>query len=276
MIRYENYPIYINVPPRKLAEEREKQIADAAAKNDFKKTAWLRNVKKHLDDIAIDPAPDSLALDYERQVVKHLNIIKSTQIGRVTLDSLNPAEKVWILPLRFEDKHADCNNCAAYVFPAPPSEGGGIRLYYSPAAKLVGRKWVITDEDTFFHELVHALRFGWNGSWEKTHWINGYQDQEEFIATIMENLYRSSRGHKTFYSAYLGSRMMTKKELYEHYSGDSEVITWFKKATFGDSFIWAMARRPDPPFNPWRDREHLERRWVQIHSRSGMKKFPGS
>lgn len=276
MRQYEDYSIFINVPPPALAQQREKEIKEASAKGDFKRTAWLRNVKKYQDELAIDPAPDALARDYEDQVVKHLNLIRSTPIGQVILNSLNRNEKLWILPLGYEERKADCNNCAAYVFPSPLNEGGGIRLYYSPAAELVNRKWAVTGDDTFVHELTHALRFSWNGSWDKSQWVNGYQDQEEFIATIMENLYRSSKGEKSFYSAYIRPKMMTKEQVYEHYSHDSEVITWFKRCTFSDSFLWAMARRTDPVFNPWRDREQLESRWVQIYRSKGVKKFPGS
>lgn len=276
MRQYEDYPIYINVPPEGLAVEREKQIAAYAAKQDFRKTAWLRNVQKRLDEITIDPVPNPFGRAYEDEVVKHLNLIRSTPIGKVTLDSLNRNEKVWIIPLSDEERKTDCDNCAAYVFPSPPAEGGGIRLYYSPQETLNGKKWEISSDDTFFHEVVHALRFGWSGSWDKANWINGYQDQEEFIATIMENLYISSRGKKQFYSRYLKPTMMAKEELYNFYSQDADLILWFKRVTFSDSFIWAMARRTDPPFNPWRDRPELERRWLRIYGKYGVKKFPGS
>lgn len=275
MRQYENYPIHINAPPEALRIKREKLIAENAAKNNFRETARLRNVQKRLDEIAIDLAPTAIARAFESEVVKHLDVIKSTPIGRVTLDSLNPKEKVWILPLSDEERKTDCNNCAAYVFPSPASEGGGIRLYYSPAETLKGTKWEITSDDTFFHEIVHALRFGWSGSWEKAVWVNGYQDQEEFIATIMENMYISSSGKTRFYSRYLRPTMMSKEEAYNFYSQDVEVISWFKRCTFSDPFIWAMARRTDPPFNPWRDRSVLEEKWLKIYRKHGITKFPG-
>ena len=277
MRQYGTYPIFINAPPESLRTNREKQIADHAAKQNFRETARLRNVQKHLDDIVIDPSPNAIAVAFENEVVKHLDLIGSSPIGRVTLDSLNPNEKVWIIPLSDEERKTDCNNCSAYVFPAKPASGGGIRLYYSPGETLRANKWVISTDDTFYHEIVHALRFGWSGSWEKTEWIDDYENQEEFIATIMENLYISSRGRTQFYSRYIQpSSLMSKQNLYDHYAKSDRLITWFKRCTFGDAFIWAMARRTDPPFNPWRDRVDIENKWLKANRKRGFTKFPGS
>ena len=277
MRQYREYPIFINAPPEALKTNREKQIAEHFAKKDFRETARLRNVQKYLDDITIDPAPTAMGLAFENEVVKHLDLIVSTPIGRVTLDSLNPAEKLWIIPLTDEERKTDCNNCQAYVFPATPASGGGIRLYYSPAETLKGGKWVISSDDTFYHEIVHALRFGWSGSWEKMEWIDDYENQEEFLATIMENLYVSSRGGTQFISRYIQpSSMLSKQKLCDLYAKDERLITWFRRCTFGDSFIWAMARRKDPPFNPWRDRADLEKKWLKANSKRGLSKFPGS
>ena len=277
MRQYGEYPIFINAPPEALKTNREKQIGENAAKRNFRETARLRNVQKYLDDIVIDPSPNAIALAFEKEVVKHLDFIAAWPIGRVTLDSLNPDVKLWIIPLSDAERKTDCNNCAAYVFPAKPEAGGGIRLYYAPAESLKGNKWVISTDDTFYHELVHALRFGWSGSWEKAEWIDDYENQEEFIATIMENMYVSSRGGTQFLSRYIQpSSMLSKQKLYDLYSKDERLIAWFRKCTFGDSFIWAMARRKDPPFNPWRDRGELEKKWLKANSKRGLSKFPGS
>jgi hypothetical protein len=277
MRQYGSYRIFINAPPEQLAIDRERLIAQHAAKHNFTETARLRNVQKYLDDIVVDPAPTPMALTFENEVVKHLDFVASSPIGRVTLDSLNPNEKFWIHPLGEEQRKTDCDNCAAYVFPATAKAGGGIRLYYSPGESLVKGKWEISTDDTFFHEIIHALRFGWSGSWEKTEWIDDYQNQEEFIATIMENMYISSRGKTRFYSRYIQpSSMLSKEKLYDLYSKNDGLINWFKRCTFSDSFIWAMARRSDPPFNPWRDRPELEKKWVRANKSRGFTKFPGS
>lgn len=277
MRQYGAYPIFINAPPEAIKAKREKQIVQHAAKQNFRETARLRNVQKYLDDITIDPAPTAIARAFENEVIKHLDLIGSWPIGRVTLDSLNPKEKVWIIPLSDDERKTDCNNCSAYVRSATAAGGGGIRLYYSPAEALIGNKWVISSDDTLYHEIVHALRFGWSGAWEKTEWIDDYEDQEEFIATIMENLYISSRGGTQFYNRYIQpSSMLSKQKLYDLYSQNERLINWFKRCTFSDSFIWAMARRTDPPFNPWRDRPELENKWVKANSTRGFTKFPGS
>ncbi|MEQ1763120.1 MAG: hypothetical protein ABL984_08250 [Pyrinomonadaceae bacterium] len=277
MRQYKEYPIYINVPPPALKATREKLLTEHGAKQNFRETARLRNVQKYLDDIQVDPAPNSHALAYENMVVKHLDLIASRPIGKVTLDSLNPKEKIWIIPLSDDERPADCNNCEAYVRSTTAEGGGGIRLYYSPGEALIANKWVISTDDTFYHEIVHALRFGWSGSWEKLEWIDDYENQEEFIATIMENLYVSSRGGNQFYSRYIQpSLMLSKQKLYELYARDERLITWFRRCTFGDSFIWAMARRTDPPFNPWRDRAELENKWLKANRKRGFTKFPGS
>ena len=112
---------------------------------------------------------------------------------------------------------------------------------------------------------------------ENSEWIKDYNNKEEFIATIMENLYVSSRGGSQFYSHYTPPvSMVSKQQLYERYARSEDLINWFKRCTFSDSFIWAMARRKDPPFNPWRDREELEKKWVKANQKRGIKKFPGS
>jgi hypothetical protein len=277
MQQYGSYPIFINSPPEALKADREKLIAEHFAKHNFRETARLRNVQKPLDDIVIDPAPTAIARAFEKEVSKHLDVILSSPIGRVTLDSLNPKEKVWIIPLSDEERKTDCRDCSAYVFPAGPKAGGGIRLYYSPGEELIAGKWTISTDDTFYHEIVHALRFGWSGSWEKAEWINDYENKEELIATVMENMYISSRRKTQFYSRYIQpSQLLSKEKLYDLYSKDDTLITWFKKCTFGDAFIWAMARRKDPTFNPWRDRPELELRWVKANRKRGITKFPGS
>jgi hypothetical protein len=276
MKQYGSYPIFINSPPDAVTAAREKLIAEHGAKNNFRETARLRNVQKLLDDIVIDPNPTAGARAFEKEVSKHLDFIASSPIGRVTLDSLNPKEKLWIIPTSPDELKDNCDSCAAYVIPVGPQAGGGIRLYYSPGEQLAGGKWAISTDDTFYHEIVHALRVGW-GSWEKNDWINDYQDKEELIATIMENMYRSSRKQTQFYSRYLQpSEMLSKEKLYDRYAMDETLINWFKRCTFSDSFIWAMARRTDPPFNPWRDRPELEKKWVRANRKRGITKFPGS
>lgn len=277
MRRYKDYPIYINVPPPELKEKREKLLAEHGAKHNFPETARLRNVQKYLDDIQIDPAPGPVANAFVTEVEKHLDLVASRPIGKVTLDSLNPKVDVWIIPLSPEERPDDCNNCEAYVRTTTAAGGGGLRLYYSPTETVVGNKWVISSDDTLYHELVHALRFGWNGSPENSEWIDDYENKEEFIATIMENLYVSSRGGNQFYSHYTPPvTMLTKQQLYERYAKSENLIRWFKRCTFSDSFIWAMARRTDLTFNPWRDREELEKKWVKANRKRGITKFPGS
>ena len=98
---------------------------------------------------------------------------------------------------------------------------------------------------------------------------------------VIAQIFRSGQ-FAQIYQEWIGnsglqpSQMLTKEKLYELYSKDQQLITWLKRCTFSDAFIWAMARRSDPPFNPWRDREQLERNWVTANRKRGITKFPGS
>lgn len=273
MLQYDNYNIFIHYPDQDLLRARYAAIEHYSKKKDFKKTAWLRNIAIVKDEIAQDrntaPNPDRDA--FQREVVRQLNKVAATPIGKVTLDSINREKPLYILPLTDHDGKS-CPNCAAYVFEPTEEAGGGIRLHYIPTFYREGEVWSEND-DQLYHELVHALRFSW-GPKEKPKTINGYDDPEEFVATIMENLYISSRGGTRYYSRYRKPVMVGKREAYDIYANSADVLAALKLYSRTDAFLWAMSRRWDPPFNPWRDQPSLEKRWLASMAKDGVRQLP--
>jgi hypothetical protein len=275
MIQYESYPIFVHYPDQDLLRTRYQEIAHHAKHNDFKKTAWIRNVGIPRDEIVVPGTktngPDGAA--FESEVVKQLKKIESTAIGKVTMNSLLASPKVWILPLTDDDGKA-CSSCAASAYEAKAEAGGGIRIHFLPAEYRINNRWVAND-DQLFHELAHSVRHS-IGAWEKAQKVmDGYQSSEEFIATIMENVYISSKGGRTFYKEYPpGQPTATLNQAYEIYAGSAKILAALKFYTRNDPFLWAMARRTDPPYNPWRDQPALEKRWLARMASKGVKRLP--
>jgi hypothetical protein len=275
MIQYESYPIFVHYPDQDLLRPKYHEITHYAAQKNFAKTARIRNVEIPRNEIIVpankDLGPDAAA--FKTEVLKQLKKIESTPIGKVTLGSLMSETKVWILPLT-DDDGRPCSFCPASTREAKPEAGGGIRIHFRPAEFRVNNRWVAND-DQLFHELAHALRNSIGAFENPAKAIDGYQTSEEFIATIMENLYISSKRGRVFYKEYPPtSAMVSLNEAYDAYSRSAKILAALKFYVRNDPFLWAMARRSDPPYNPWRDQPALERKWLARMARSGIRQLP--
>jgi hypothetical protein len=73
------------------------------------------------------------------------------------------------------------------------AEGGGARphIFFTPSR--VGRSDPHSPDEVLLHELVHAARH-MRGLLMKTPMNGGYGNQEEFLAQVIENIYRSEKG----------------------------------------------------------------------------------
>lgn len=273
MRKFEPYPIFINHPERWEAV-RLRQRSAFVDEGDFKMMTWLDYTGKRLYEIKEDKNPSYTARTYENQVYQLLRLIGSTRIGKLLLDSLNPAVKHWIVPLDRTDK-IECE-CGAYVFPGAPKEGGGIRMYFNPTDfKGSAKRWLSAD-DVLFHELVHAYRqgrFGYANNNNKP--MNDYETAEEFIALHMQNVYLANRGSLRFYRSYRTLESVSKSTAYGHFAGDSEVLMAFRHFLERDPLAAAVAgwKHPADSFNPWRDHPVLER--IYLGSASiGLQRLP--
>lgn len=278
MRQFESYPIYVNVPDEDAAKERQK-LADKYNKaHDFRKAAYYENVQRRKDDMTPDPTPTAAGAYYEAEVLKYLKIVKSVPIGRVLLDTFREDETVWIIPISEEERRrgkneGGCGGCEAYTHDSNGSKGySGTRIYYNPGETFSNGKWRKND-DTLFHELVHAYR-ATIGANKESRMLNGYENGEEFIATIMENIYVSSAAGTQFLSQYDNATYVSKQQAYDIYAKDAEILKALKFFVNNDPLIWAMARRLDPPFNPWRDQPKLEKQWLRANAHLKLKQLP--
>jgi hypothetical protein len=73
------------------------------------------------------------------------------------------------------------------------AEGGGARPHIFFTASRVGRSDPHSPDEVLLHELVHAARY-MRGLLMKIPMNGGYGNQEEFLAQVIENIYRSEKG----------------------------------------------------------------------------------
>lgn len=261
MRRFLKYPVFVNHPGR-YVDARLRQIEDFRAKRDLHMFRWLQHTAQNLYETIEDPYPPPDAVIYEKAVIEALNVIITTQIGRVVLGALDQHVRYSIHPRFAADGKTLCD-CGAFVFPGAPKEGGGIRTYYNPTEfNDPARRWIGRD-DVLFHELVHAYRMGrWgyetvNAAPDMQNW----DDREEFVATQMQNVYLSQRGGTRFYRSYPRLERADKGTAYQALIDDQEALGQLNYLVNMDPLVrtvseWGVAAAP---FNAFRDRGTLGR-----------------
>lgn len=280
MRKFKHYPIYINYNVF-TKEERAGAILARTARfygsheglkytreieehrrkhgdvNDWKpdEIAWrVDNEDKRRDEIRPEPwSPESIR--YEIEVSRALETILTTPIGKTLLDLMTQREKIWIV----------MDQGGPGVASTTPGIlrkelGGGVRLYFDPAAGFEYRKDSYTPDDVLFHELVHAYRFAKlntaGANWTKLH---DYSDAEEFIATQMQNVYMSIRGKTKFYYTHNDPRLEPKDVVYKNIGADPVAVRVFIDFLNTEPLAGIVASWSFPDFNPWRDRQMFER-----------------
>jgi hypothetical protein len=271
MRRFLNYPVIVNHPGR-YWDARLRQLAEIKEKDrrtdtplerakDLHMFRWLQHTGKNLYETIEDPNPPPAAVAYEKAVIEALNVIVTTQIGRLVLGAMDRNIRYSIHP-RLKDDGKNCE-CGAFVFPGAPKEGGGIRIYYNPTEfNDASRRWIGRD-DVLFHELVHAYRMGrWsyetiNNAPDMVNW----DDSEEFVATQMQNAYLSQRGGQRFYRSYPKLERADKGTAYKALMDDREALGQLNFFVNTDSVMGTVAgwAQPVTSFNSFRDRTVLGR-----------------
>jgi hypothetical protein len=275
MKKFESYPIYINHPGR-WEGVRQRQLDYFTQKKDLQMVRWLSEPAKRLYEVTEDTAPSRESQDYEDQVYRLLKLIASTRSGRLLFGSLNRDVHHWIVPFDYLDKQT-CS-CWAFTFPGTPKEGGGVRVYYSPAdfnAAAAKKHWM-TAADVLFHELVHAYRMGRIGYNPNPKSMNDYTSVEEFLALHMQNVYLADRGSGCFYRDYRSLLPVSKEKAYEYFANDAEVLMAFRYFVDTDCLANKVSQLTVPAnsFNPWRDRPELERTYLSDPELQGVQRLP--
>jgi hypothetical protein len=266
MLKFDNYPIYVNHPGR-WEIVRQQQRDYFVARGDYKMMTWLDYTGKRLYEITADKAPGPESVQFERAVVQLLRIIGSTKIGKLLFESLDPQQKYWILPLDYLDKNSCA--CSAYTFPGQPKERGGIRVYFNPTDFNGSDKKWFSGDDILFHELVHAYRMGRVGYdvVNAAKPMNADGDAEEFFALHMQNVYLANRGGGRFYRNYNSLQSVSKGSAYQAFAGDAEALMAFRHFVEKEPLATKVSRwmQPADSFNPWRDHAVLERMLISAN-----------
>jgi hypothetical protein len=230
-----------------------------------------------LYEITEDKTPSRESQEYEDQVYKLLKLIGSTQAGRLLFGFLNRSVNHWIVPYDYLDK-ALTGDDWAYTFPGAPKEGGGVRIYFSPAdfKQNAPKKNWMTADDVLFHELVHAYRLGRVGYNPNPKSMNDYKTVEEFFALHMQNVYLADRGSWCFYRDYRSFLHVSKDEAYEYFANDAEVLMAFRYFVDTDSLANRVSqlKAPANSFNPWRDQPAIERTYLNDPELQGVQRLP--
>jgi hypothetical protein len=182
---------------------------------------------------------------YEKRVYRQLDIILGTAIGRLLLDSINAAEKIWIVV----DEEGPG---VASTTPGVVSNyaGGGVRLYYDPD-DFDPKMEYFTPDDVLFHELVHAYRSAKRVDYHRV--LREYRTAEEFLAIHLQNVYMALRGKSRFYISHSNSSLAKKEDVYANIATDWDTVEAFNYFRFHEPLTVNVANMHYPSYNVWRD-----------------------
>jgi hypothetical protein len=164
----------------------------------------------------------SMRQSHQRSVSTQLRIINATSSGRAVFSELSAApHEVMIFPFDFQNSsfwrktNADSTTLAITSSPdamhirrrgmavcgknranqavCTVAEGGGARPHIFFTASRIGQSDPHSADEVLLHELVHAARY-MRGLLMKIPMTGGYENQEEFLAQLIENIYRSDKG----------------------------------------------------------------------------------
>jgi hypothetical protein len=156
--------------------------------------------------------------DYETGTLNALIKIEATDVGRILLESIayqirhNPGNVLnGILEIR-PYAEGDCNGSTApdtttkrgrlikpvvHFWPKAYAQGGACSKYLEDHKDETGG---ILPDETLFHEFVHAFRMA-SGAATVAPLVKGgllnYEDEEEFIAVLVTNIYLTDPSNKT-------------------------------------------------------------------------------
>ena len=272
MIQFRTYPIYIV-----YSRNKQQSVFDVAydylREGDDK--LYENIATKGMSRLEItddDPAYRGERIKFENTIKVYLDKLAGTEVGRCILDHLNRAEKVWILPDPFLKKVAQTK------WSDTRNEGGGLRVRVNP------EDWVGYLDDLLAHELTHAVRYTNNRISPKMLAQGGNfsgDSVEEFMATQVANLYRSSLGKKQLFASYVSDEngkpiLKDKGTIYSEFIQYPEIIMALKFCRDNEPLISRISKLPlkHPEFNPFRDVAVLERMAIGKIGIGGIPQFP--
>ena len=254
MFQFKPYPIHV-VYSRHWQEQIPNSAADFYVAGDNKMGDWMRKTGRSLMEIVEDSAPAYTAerLAWEQTMRSLLEKINKNIVGRMVLELLKPEIKVYILP------DPDLFWAAVTHPMKTAKEGGGIRIHFNP------EQWPGVADDTLAHELVHAMRQGNSRVIPYAERIKDWPNLDEFLATQVQNVYRSANGSKQLYDTYtyFQGKFASKGSIYSEFvhMEYAEPIRAIKNFMLHEPLAKKLAYLPvvHPEFNPFRDLPVFER-----------------
>jgi hypothetical protein len=271
--QFKPYPIYV-VYSKYNQLEREYDAAAFRRAGDYEGEKLARNVGITTPDTPY-PVTVAEAQRYEDNIRLLLRRIQTTAIGKIFFPILK--NDVWVVP-----KTSDHTNGGCYCAITLPLDYDTKNLNY-----VAGRGdsfiWFNPDsafqDDTLFHEFIHAYRFG-AGTFKQRMMANNEYNTEEFLAHVMQNIYRSLKGLPLLFTYSTGTVKHHPSEhgrtgsIYQHFLTNAEFIMVLKHFLDNDDLTKLVAKMKQPEFNPFRDYKILERMYLDQVGDPSIKTLP--
>ena len=264
MLQYKSYPIYI-VFSSHNQDNVDGLRAEFYSKGDMHMYNWMNNYNdpkapdyagtgRALMEIVDDSAPA-----YQQENAKYIDVIKrlldnihSTTVGQYLMVMLNPDVPIYIVP----DPNLFWSATTSRILTA--KQGGGIRIHINPD------QFQEQADDTLCHELTHALRRSRNRfNLVKDFRVGDFPTLEEFLATQVQNVYRSMKYRRGLYDVYNSTIGVysDKGSIYNGFVTDPKYIIALEWCIRTEPLVRHISRfqQNQPEFNPFRDFSILER-----------------
>lgn len=258
MIQFKPYRIYI-VHSEHSQLRAESEIMELNRTKDYEKEKLANKTALTKTD---DPLWKEEIEKYEKGVCRMLERIHATAIGKLFFKILNPKTDIWIVPHTAKAfKKCYCAQTFPLNYETKPFEGytighGDSYVYFNPNKDF--------QDDTLFHELIHAYRYSYN-KFERFSLANDEYNTEEFLAMMMQNIYLSLSGKLQLYYTYHDGSVNghpsvwgTKSEIYDHFLDNAEFIMVLKHFLTHEYLAMLVANSLNADFNPFRDYSALE------------------
>ena len=207
---------------------------------------------------------------HQRTVLAQLDLMQATASGRALFAELTAApHEVLIYPFDFNPsafwKKSDPNSrTIAHTMAEHPldslrhglsvcgkagcfvasGDGGRAQIFYT-TSRATGAD---SADEVLLHELVHAGR-QMRGVFHKFAMTGGYKNQEEFVAELVENIYRSEKGRRpTLY----GGALMTNPGAFLDSGISPPPRTVIAGLRSDEPVLFAALAQIETPFNPVR------------------------
>lgn len=273
MRKYKSFPIIINYNLHMQLRNDYKQ-KDAFSKNqrDEEKRIYAETTRTS-DDTLENHMYRAEMDEYESTVFRILQMIEGNPVGRMLLGLINKQTVVWILPETDAMKTCSCATTNPLDFvPQKDFRARGVG-FGDTVIQFAGDP---KDDDTLFHELVHAYRYSYKKfspicievppSTDPRRNQSNCGSSEEFFAHQMENIYMSQANRPLTLDYYDGSPAR-KDEIYDYllsHVDRLEALKYFLRHEY--LAMLAAHSLLSADYNSFRDYPMLEAKFLRENS----------